>query len=363
MSSHSGTIGRKRGSEYYFGGEQMRRQRSAEWHSRHGYSSSEDEYQNNTQTSAFDTQLLASLLIQSQQLANLDRYASDCDNGEVTESLLTEYPTTTSALQHQQLQQQAHHQQQQLYHHQSTDLNSPLHSAIGISSAANTKNSNSLATVNSRNPFSMKYDLNTSSTNPFPETNDRLSYSGSSAMLDRLQAAVELNATSSAVAAYLQASAALNERSIIGLNSLRSSRSKSNRLNRVSGMTSSSSATSSNSAATSGASRSEREKQKLQQIQQDLREYAQCEADAEVFDSEPPPEPAPPEIPPRTQSLMMSLRKRSDYQLKYEGNSEQKQEEYISTPQQKDYLVADNSRSSENQSKSIASSDSQSQQG
>jgi len=74
MSSHSGTIGRKRGnsaSEYYFGGgEKMRRQRSAEWHSRHGYSSSEDEYQNTGQPSAFDTQLLAQLLLQSQQLAS-----------------------------------------------------------------------------------------------------------------------------------------------------------------------------------------------------------------------------------------------------------------------------------------------------
>lgn len=69
MSSHSGTIGRKR--DYYFTGDQMRRQRSAEWHSRHGYSSSEDEYQNNQQNVGnFDTQLLASLLAQSQQLAS-----------------------------------------------------------------------------------------------------------------------------------------------------------------------------------------------------------------------------------------------------------------------------------------------------
>lgn len=101
-SSHSGTIGRKRvgsgsavGSEFYYGsssgsmggvggiggagggsgGEQaLRRQRSAEWHSHrhgHGYgSSSEDEYQNTAQATAFDTQLLAQLLLQSQQLAS-----------------------------------------------------------------------------------------------------------------------------------------------------------------------------------------------------------------------------------------------------------------------------------------------------
>ncbi|EDW26152.1 GL25114 [Drosophila persimilis] len=85
-SSHSGTIGRKRAgsgsasasaasSEYlYGGGDQMRRQRSAEWHSHrhgHGYgSSSEDEYQNTAQATSFDTQLLAQLLLQSQQLAS-----------------------------------------------------------------------------------------------------------------------------------------------------------------------------------------------------------------------------------------------------------------------------------------------------
>jgi len=121
-SSHSGTIGRKRvgsgsaaSSEYYYasgglaglaglpglpgsgngGGEQLRRQRSAEWHSHgrhthghghglspglghgmghgmgHGYgSSSEDEYQNTGPATAFDTQLLAQLLLQSQQLAS-----------------------------------------------------------------------------------------------------------------------------------------------------------------------------------------------------------------------------------------------------------------------------------------------------
>ncbi|XP_017872793.1 PREDICTED: uncharacterized protein LOC108620399 [Drosophila arizonae] len=101
-SSHSGTIGRKRvgsgsaiGSEFYYGSsisgsnpggggisssnpngeqQQLRRQRSAEWHSHrhgHGYgSSSEDEYQNTAQATAFDTQLLAQLLLQSQQLAS-----------------------------------------------------------------------------------------------------------------------------------------------------------------------------------------------------------------------------------------------------------------------------------------------------
>lgn len=77
-SSHSRTVGRKRGgsssscSEYYFsGGDQIRRQRSAEWHSRHGYHSndSDNEYQNTNEVTGFDTQLLAQLLIQSQQLA------------------------------------------------------------------------------------------------------------------------------------------------------------------------------------------------------------------------------------------------------------------------------------------------------
>lgn len=48
---------------------------------------------------------------------------------------------------------------------------------------------------------------------------------------------------------------------------------------------------------------------------------------------EPPPEPAPPEIPPRTQSLLMSLRKHSDYKLKYEEKGDQKHEEFIPTSQ------------------------------
>ncbi|KAH8236387.1 hypothetical protein KR026_000779 [Drosophila bipectinata] len=61
---------------------------------------------------------------------------------------------------------------------------------------------------------------------------------------------------------------------------------------------------------------------------------------------EPPPEPAPPEIPPRTQSLLMSLRKHSDYKLKYEEKGDQKHEEFIPTSQlQKDYLISDNLRS------------------
>lgn len=57
---------------------------------------------------------------------------------------------------------------------------------------------------------------------------------------------------------------------------------------------------------------------------------------------EPPPEPAPepilmdtapPEIPPRTQSLLMSLRKHSDYKLNYEEKGDQKHEEFIPTSQ------------------------------
>ncbi|XP_037919215.1 teneurin-a isoform X2 [Hermetia illucens] len=299
MSSHSGTIGRKR--DLYFG-DQIRRQRSAEWHNRHGYSSSEEEYQNQKQQTigAFDTQLLASLLIQSQQLADVDRsYRSECDNEEVTESLLTEYPQS----------------------YQNAAIDSPS------------------STAKSRNPFHLKYEIHP------PIESDRMSYNGgSTAVLDRLH---------SSDSSYLQP----NHTS----NTSRSNRSKSNRLNRASGMTSSSSATSSNSNATS----------RLHQHFQKALNDADCgndgsdhygEAAKSLYEPQ-PPDPAPPEIPPRTQSLLMSMQKRSDYQLKYEENGDQKHEAFIPQGHQKDYLMADNSHSSEFPSKSITSSDSHSQQG
>lgn len=57
----------------------------------------------------------------------------------------------------------------------------------------------------------------------------------------------------------------------------------------------------------------------------------------DVRNDEPPPEPAPPEVPPRGHSLlqsMSSMRKRSDYQIHIqENNCDQKHEEFI--PQEK----------------------------
>ncbi|XP_037931534.1 sericin 1-like [Teleopsis dalmanni] len=413
MSSHSGTIGRKRGgssgSEYYFnGGEQMRRQRSAEWHSRHGYSSSEDEYQNTGQASAFDTQLLAQLLLQSQQLANMDRYGSDCDNEEIPASLLSDYTSTNRENSN------VHLLNQQLQ--QSTGLCSPMKQQTAA--IATTAMLTTTTTANSKYQTNANLGLipsNTRSTNPFLNTkydsqsnsdslSEHLSYSGSAAMLDRLQAASDFNASNAATtlnSAYLMpnSTTAGSLTPTIRETTARTHRSKSGRtLNRASGMTSSSSGTSSTGNASSStaavasavaaaiASRTEREKLKLQQIQMELREFAQSTAessgasalgvaDLDEFggipsggESEPPPEPAPPEIPPRTQSLLLSFRKHSDYKLKYEEKGDQKHEEFIPTSQlqqqyQKDFLTTENSRSSESQSKSIASSDSQSQQG
>lgn len=71
MSSHSGTIGRSRGLS---AGSQIRRPRSIEWNNEQstGYSSSEDD-ENNGRGSinpSFDSQLLAQLIAQSQQLSS-----------------------------------------------------------------------------------------------------------------------------------------------------------------------------------------------------------------------------------------------------------------------------------------------------
>lgn len=137
-------------------------------------------------------------------------------------------------------------------------------------------------------------------------------------MLDRLQAAAASLGNSS----FLQPS--------MGGTSIRSSCSKSNRINRVSGMTSSSSATSSSSNA--AANREKRSLQSNLKIAVQSNNSGGDESDRSMH-SEPPPEPAPPEIPPRTQSLLTSLMKKSDYQLKYEDNGDQKHEQFIPASQ------------------------------
>lgn len=136
-------------------------------------------------------------------------------------------------------------------------------------------------------------------------------------MLDRLQAA----AASLENSTFLQPS--------LGGTSIHSSRSKNNRISRISGMTSSSSATSSTSNAAN------REKRSLQNNLKNFAVHNNSGGDESdrSLHSEPPPEPAPPEIPPRTQSLLMSLRKKSDYQLKFEDNGDQKHEQFIPASQ------------------------------
>lgn len=237
----------------------------------------------------------------------------------------------------------------------------------------NTNSAGATATTSaaprSTNPFlNAKYDSQSNS----DSLSDRISFSGSSAVLDRLQNATDFitgNGTSAAQAVLSNAFMLPVSSTANSLNPHRSHRTKSNRNNgsnnrggSTSGMTSSSSATSSNSNATlsNANSRNEREKYKLQQLQMELREYSETNLESsnpsvlnggdggidnivngEIDglqlsggeETEPPPEPAPPEIPPRTQSLLMSLRKHSEYKLKYEEKGDQKHEEFIPTSQ------------------------------
>lgn len=73
MSSHSGTIGRSKGLKI---GNQIRRQRSVEWHHEHGYSSSDEDDRgiHGAINPTFDTQLLAQLIAQSKELSNKCEY-------------------------------------------------------------------------------------------------------------------------------------------------------------------------------------------------------------------------------------------------------------------------------------------------
>lgn len=73
MSSHSGTIGRSSGRSISGNGNHIRRQRSVEWHHAQGYSSSSDDDErgiHGTINPSFDSQLLAQLIAQSQELSN-----------------------------------------------------------------------------------------------------------------------------------------------------------------------------------------------------------------------------------------------------------------------------------------------------
>lgn len=76
MSSHSGTIGRSSGRSISGSGNHIRRQRSVEWHHAHGYSSSDEDERGirGTINPSFDSQLLAQLIAQSQELSNKCKY-------------------------------------------------------------------------------------------------------------------------------------------------------------------------------------------------------------------------------------------------------------------------------------------------
>ncbi|EDW62535.2 uncharacterized protein Dvir_GJ16869 [Drosophila virilis] len=355
-SSHSGTIGRKRvgsgsavGSEFYYGsvsgsnagstagGEQLRRQRSAEWHSHrhgHGYgSSSEDEYQNTAQATAFDTQLLAQLLLQSQQLASMEHYNSDCE----PEYLRKRDRRSEDASQAEVTYAQPH---QRPAAKAAPAAQSPLKLAtVSASTGKYPSNANLGLFPNSSSSSSTLTPVANAasrSTNPFLNAK----YTAEEAPLDATVGGAAA-AAATAVAYLLPASAS----SSTAASSSRSHRSGAarNTLNRLSGMTSSSSGTSALSLS------------ELHGAGSDLDEFAGSSGE-----SEPPPEPAPPEIPPRTQSLLMSLRKHSDYKLKYEEKGDQKHEEFIPTSQlQKDYIISDNLRSVEQQLRPISPGDSQ----
>lgn len=51
-------------------------------------------------------------------------------------------------------------------------------------------------------------------------------------------------------------------------------------------------------------------------------------------EDEPPPEPAPPEIPPRAQSLLASIKKLSSHTIKVDDSGDLKHEEFIPQNQQ-----------------------------
>ncbi|XP_015016509.2 teneurin-a isoform X2 [Drosophila mojavensis] len=398
-SSHSGTIGRKRvgsgsaiGSEFYYGSsisgsnpggggisssnpngeqQQLRRQRSAEWHSHrhgHGYgSSSEDEYQNTAQATAFDTQLLAQLLLQSQQLASMEHYNSDCE----PEYLRKRDHRTEDASQASQEVTYAQPHQRTGAANGAAAAQSPLKVATVSASSGAIKypsNANLGLFPNSSSSSSTTLTAAPRSTNPF--LNGK--YAAEESPPDAGDGSAR--GVAAAASAYLLPASASSSTAASSSRSQRSGAARST-LNRLSGMTSSSSGTSALSV-----NRSERAQTPLQQQQQqqpqpqpqqqqltakqsqlqlscDLNEFGDNNSSGE---SEPPPEPAPPEIPPRTQSLLMSLRKHSDYKLKYEEKGDQKHEEFIPTSQlQKDYIISDNLRTVEQQLKPISPGDSQ----
>ncbi|SPP78904.1 Hypothetical predicted protein [Drosophila guanche] len=307
----------------------MRRQRSAEWHSHrhgHGYgSSSDDEYQNTAQPATFDTQLLAQLLLQSQQLASMEHYNSDCKPEYLRQRdrrLGGGGPVTAvpgQAVTYAQPHQGTTGSPLELATVSTSEYQSNANLGLFPSSSATSTATDTAAAASTAVAIPR-------STNPF--------------LSDKFTADDESTGT-----VLLPASASSSTAASSRSRSPRSSGAARSTLNRLSGMTSSSSGASALSVNRSDSLRQRHPSQSHSQAQHSHPNQVSGvsgdadgngEGDFDDFsgisgESEPPQDPGPPEIPPRTQSLLMSLRKHSDYRLKYEEKGDQKHEEFIPT--------------------------------
>lgn len=338
MSSHSGTIGRSRGLSV---GGQIRRQRSVEWHHEHGYSSSEedDRIGRGSLNPSFDSQLLAQLIAQSQQLANIDKsyLTSDCNIDDLhQQQQLLQHQNGDSTMLYSTSSSSQLQQQQQQHQHQQNSADSPN-------------------TVSNRSPLQLRQ------ASPFPmeSTNSRrIHYVNPQ---ERLRSSGEAIYATSGKSMPISNSTLLRTTGRSGSSGGGGGGGSGRHHQRGSGMTSSSSA-SSNSNNNLERNR-EREQQREQQrerereqrerereldkedlLMQENRPTLLLQLHNDLDDDEPPPEPAPPEVPPRAQSLLASIKKLSSHTIKVDDSGDLKHEEFIPQSQQHEYLMTGSPR-------------------